>query len=366
MFHVPGLGVTMADGGEELREERRAVAAMTCPFLKEAQVKYCRTSSVRKLIPLAEAGRADEKCSSADIRHLPGVSHAIRKTASGPCPYLGESLMQYCGAAPVAENGAVQRVAAFALRQRRYPLLRTVPFAWRIPAMAAEEVDGIALPEWLQLLRQPHVARRDRRRHVPRRNRRVPEPRAGQDRPHQLRLAERAAPPSRGADGGRRRSGGRVSQSVPADQLQPVPARRPVAPHRPSRTPADGCSKACRAPETTENLLGEERPRAMDGAGAAAHERVSPAAAAPRALAADGGLFAAGVARMLDRDRKLALFHEFFSPYASGRESREDSRKNPVSGRSAGRPGRGLGRLSACHLSEPAAAGGLQPQGPRR
>ena len=36
-------------------------------------------------------------------------------------------------------------------------------------------------------------------------------------------------------------------------------------------------------------------------------------------LAADGGLFAAGVVRQLDRERMLALFHEFFSPYASGK-----------------------------------------------
>ena len=34
-------------------------------------------------------------------------------------------------------------------------------------------------------------------------------------------------------------------------------------------------------------------------------------------LAADGGLFANGLSRHLDRDQMLALFHTFFSPYAS-------------------------------------------------
>jgi len=34
-------------------------------------------------------------------------------------------------------------------------------------------------------------------------------------------------------------------------------------------------------------------------------------------LAADGGMFAAGVARDLEREQMLALFHEFFSPFAS-------------------------------------------------
>jgi glycine cleavage system H lipoate-binding protein len=35
--------------------------------------------------------------------------------------------------------------------------------------------------------------------------------------------------------------------------------------------------------------------------------------------AADGGQFVAGLARVLDRGQMLALFHEFFSPYASGK-----------------------------------------------
>jgi hypothetical protein len=34
-------------------------------------------------------------------------------------------------------------------------------------------------------------------------------------------------------------------------------------------------------------------------------------------LAADGGMFANGLSRYLDRDQMLALFHTFFSPYAS-------------------------------------------------
>ena len=40
-----------------------------------------------------------------------------------------------------------------------------------------------------------------------------------------------------------------------------------------------------------------------------------PGAGGP--LAADGGLFADGLSRQLDRDQMLALFHTFFSPYAS-------------------------------------------------
>ena len=68
---------------------------MTCPFLKEAQVKYCQTSSVRKLIPLAMAGRADEKCSSKEHLTCPVYRmQSAEPSVSGQCPYLGESLMQ--------------------------------------------------------------------------------------------------------------------------------------------------------------------------------------------------------------------------------------------------------------------------------
>jgi glycine cleavage system H lipoate-binding protein len=77
---------------------------MTCPFLKEAQVKFCQTASVRKLIPLAAAASAVEKCASAAHTSCSIYGqHSAGDAASGPCPYLRESLMQYCAAAPVAK-----------------------------------------------------------------------------------------------------------------------------------------------------------------------------------------------------------------------------------------------------------------------
>ena len=72
-FHLPELGVTMADGGEELGKKEETVTAMTCPFLKEAQVKYCRTSSVRKLIPLAAGRPGGREMLLGGISHLPGL-----------------------------------------------------------------------------------------------------------------------------------------------------------------------------------------------------------------------------------------------------------------------------------------------------
>jgi glycine cleavage system H lipoate-binding protein len=72
-------------------------------------------------------------------------------------------------------------------------------------------------------------------------------------------------------------------------------------------------------PETRRNLLqGTEAREWMEREERRMNEFVQQQLSSQSApLAADGGLFAAGVARHLDRDRMLALFHEFFSPYAS-------------------------------------------------
>jgi glycine cleavage system H lipoate-binding protein len=90
------------------------------------------------------------------------------------------------------------------------------------------------------------------------------------------------------------------------------------------------------APETSDNLLQgaaahrwmEQEQRRINeflpqqqgptgGAGASACQpsRQQPGPHGP--LAADGGQFAPGLSRYLDRDQMLALFHTFFSPYAS-------------------------------------------------
>jgi glycine cleavage system H lipoate-binding protein len=123
---------------------------MTCPFLREAQVKFCRTASVRKLIPLTLAAKSEEKCGSAEhatcsvFRGQP----AEGDDASGPCPYLRESLMQYCGAAPVAKfvpysESLISRCGNDSFRYCELYL------GMAHPAMG-EPVDGVALPNWLR------------------------------------------------------------------------------------------------------------------------------------------------------------------------------------------------------------------------
>ena len=123
---------------------------MTCPFLKEAQVKSCRASAVRKLIPLAETGRADEKCASEAYVSCATYRASALPQEMGPvCPYLTESLMQYCGAAPVAKfvpysESLLSRCGNDSFRYCELYL------AIAHPELPAEEIDGVRMPARLQ------------------------------------------------------------------------------------------------------------------------------------------------------------------------------------------------------------------------
>jgi glycine cleavage system H lipoate-binding protein len=82
---------------------------MRCPFLKEAQVRYCHASAVRKMIAssvpagaLGAAAALEEKCASSRFEECRVYQDAAPQPApNGTCPYLHESLVQYCSAAPV-------------------------------------------------------------------------------------------------------------------------------------------------------------------------------------------------------------------------------------------------------------------------
>jgi glycine cleavage system H lipoate-binding protein len=71
-------------------------------------------------------------------------------------------------------------------------------------------------------------------------------------------------------------------------------------------------------PETSGNLLqGAAARQWMEQEQHRINEFLQQQPGAGGPLAADGGLFADGLSRQLDRDQMLALFHTFFSPYAS-------------------------------------------------
>lgn len=73
---------------------------MLCPFLRESQVRSCRVASVRKMIPrLAPA--AAGRCATPQFTGCPAFQEQHQDSMEASvCPYLQESLMQYCSAAP--------------------------------------------------------------------------------------------------------------------------------------------------------------------------------------------------------------------------------------------------------------------------
>ena len=75
---------------------------MQCPFLRETQVESCRHSLFRKLIVRNPESLASERCSTDRHVECGLYAGAPQEFADfGRCPYLDESLVQYCAAAPV-------------------------------------------------------------------------------------------------------------------------------------------------------------------------------------------------------------------------------------------------------------------------
>jgi glycine cleavage system H protein len=283
---------------------------MTCPFLKEAQVKFCQTASIRKLIPLAGAGSAEEKCgSSAHTSCSVYRQHPAEQAASESCPYLRESLMQYCGAAPVAKmvpysESLLSRCGNDSFRYCELYLNMLHP------GRGQERSDGIPMPEglrystnhmWLDIAEDGvcHagidaflmrvLGKVDRVSFVWQRGVRQPA----------------AALTVAGVD---------LEVAFPNPMmltacnlyLRADPARLASDPYS-----AGWLFEGKLMPESTTNLL----------EGAAAHQwmdreqhRMNEFLQEGTRLAADGGLFVPGVAALLEREQLLALFHEFFSP----------------------------------------------------
>ncbi len=293
---------------------------MACPFLREAQVKYCRTAGLRKLIPLAVAGGAEEKCLSGGQRtcKIFRAQPAGADTTSGACPYLAESLMQYCAAAPVA---------------------RLVPYCESLPSRCV--TDHFHYCRMYLEMEQPRLTAR---------------PADRLDVPDRLRYAPNHMWLDAATDGschvGVDAFLGRVLGVV--DRLTFVAQRGRTRPavvvtvagtdHElifPNAFLVTGCNLYLRAnparlagePYSAGWLFeGRTAPHTLDGLieGPAAgawmereQRRMSEFLAETRAsqsgTMADGGLFAEGLASRLERDRALMLFHRFFSPYAGGK-----------------------------------------------
>ena len=289
---------------------------MTCPFLRESYVKFCHAAPVRKLIPLAQCGRADEKCSSGaylDCRIFQG--RPAEGPAAGPCPHLGESLMQYCAAAPVARfvpysESLLSRCGNDSFRYCELYL----PMAH--PALPGDEVEGMAFPDRLRYSAN-HMwldASEDGICY------------AGID----AFLSRALGPVERisyvWTNGEHRPAAILTAGGIDLEVVFPNPFRilgcnlyLRSNPGRLATEPytAGWLFEGTPTAETARGLVEGPEARAWMEREIRHVNQFLQAEFAP--LAADGGLFAPGVLGELPRERAVALFHEFFSPFASGR-----------------------------------------------
>jgi glycine cleavage system H lipoate-binding protein len=77
---------------------------MRCPFLREAQVKYCQGSPIKKMIVRMPSDAIHERCSSSEYVHCSSLKqHHEDRPQQERCPFLQESLVQYCDASSVTK-----------------------------------------------------------------------------------------------------------------------------------------------------------------------------------------------------------------------------------------------------------------------
>jgi glycine cleavage system H protein len=71
---------------------------MNCPFLQEARVKYCEKSAFRKMIRVA-GHLPEETCATPRYKQCAVYQRFAEDSQDAQCPYLRESLAQYCATA---------------------------------------------------------------------------------------------------------------------------------------------------------------------------------------------------------------------------------------------------------------------------
>jgi len=139
---------------------------MRCPFLREAQVKYCRASAFRKMIVRVPGKPDADRCTSPDHVHCPAAQpHLDARARNAHCPSLQEALMQYCGAASVTKyipyseavlshcgTDSHKYCALFlTLAHPEHTHVEAIPANPQEADDAAQEylVEGIRVPGWL-------------------------------------------------------------------------------------------------------------------------------------------------------------------------------------------------------------------------
>jgi glycine cleavage system H lipoate-binding protein len=290
---------------------------MACPFLRESQVRYCRSTPVRKLIPLAQGG-TQEKCSSPAFTTCQIYrSQAFAPPSEGECPFLREALMQYCGAAPVTclvpySESLNSRCGTASYRYCDLYL------SMAHPAPANDEIDDLALPGWLRYTSN-HMwldATDDGICH------------AGIDG----FLARAMGPLERLSYVWQKGRHYPTAVLTAAGQDFEVVFPNPMIltacnlylranPRRLNTSPytAGWLFEGQALPETSKDLLsGPDAQRWMEREQLRMNEFLQEPTGEGPVYAADGGQFVPDLARRLAPDRLRTMFHEFFSQQASG------------------------------------------------
>ena len=125
---------------------------MQCPFLRETQVESCRHSLVHEMIVRNPENLSLERCSSPAYIGCPVYATAPESAirSASRCPYLEESLVQYCAAAPVPKFiplsvAPLSRCGSAAFHYCDLYITMAHPEEADVP-----HVDGIPAPSWLK------------------------------------------------------------------------------------------------------------------------------------------------------------------------------------------------------------------------
>lgn len=124
---------------------------MRCQFLREAQVRFCSASAYKKLI-IRSTEPIAERCTSAQWTTCAAAKeHREEHPQTAHCPFLQESLVQYCSLASVSKfipytDAAISRCNTDNHRYCAAFLEVAEPSSGKNPPPNTEVVDGIRIP----------------------------------------------------------------------------------------------------------------------------------------------------------------------------------------------------------------------------
>lgn len=123
---------------------------MKCPFLRETEVKYCRQSSSRKIMVRPASTEADRCSSPAHTDCQVFRAGHDESPAGAACPYLEQSLAQYCAAAPVTKLIPYSEAVLSRCGNGGFRYCELFSSYMHAPEQdPAEIVDGLAVPGYL-------------------------------------------------------------------------------------------------------------------------------------------------------------------------------------------------------------------------